>query len=68
MFIFLTNIVQSFTNRLSQDIWQPSVEIVSRYFGKVLDAVVEVASYFIRPPNFDEVPQLIQHNKDKYSR
>ncbi|PON75861.1 Myb/SANT-like domain containing protein [Trema orientale] len=56
----------SFTNRLSQDRWQHSAETVSRYFGKVLDAIVEVASDFIRPPNFDEVPQLIQNNKDKY--
>ncbi|PON70674.1 hypothetical protein TorRG33x02_256100 [Trema orientale] len=57
---------QSFTNHLSQNKWQHSAETVSRYFGKVLDTIVEVASGFIRPPNFDEVPQLTQNNKDKY--
>ncbi|PON96993.1 Myb/SANT-like domain containing protein [Trema orientale] len=45
IFIFLTTIAQFFTNRLSQDRWQYSAETVSRYFGKVLDAIVEVGLY-----------------------
>ena len=66
LFLFLTIVGQSQTNREASDIWQHSGEIVSRWFGKVLRAICELRYDFILPPNYNKVQKFIIDNCHKY--
>lgn len=66
LFVFLTIISQSQTNRESQDVWQHSGETISRRFSEVLDAICALYDDFIKPPNFDKVQHFLRGNRHRY--
>ena len=66
LFMFLTIISQSENSRAAQDDFQHSGETVSRHFTTVLEALCHLQGEFITAPNFEEVPQLIRQNGNKY--
>ena len=58
LFIFLTIVEQCQTNRESQDAWQYSGKMVSRWFTVVLNALCTLKSKFIKPPTMIEFRNL----------
>ncbi|XP_024019014.1 uncharacterized protein LOC112090909 [Morus notabilis] len=66
LFVFLTIISQSQSNREAQDAWQHSGETISRRFTEVLDAICELEEEFIKPPNYDKVPKFLRANRHRY--
>ena len=66
LFLFLTIVGQSQTNREASDVWQHSGETMSRWFGKVLRAICELRYDFILPPNYNKVQKFIIDNCHKY--
>ena len=66
LFIFLTIVCQSQTNREAQDCWQHSAETISRWFNELLEAICELRAEIITPPPYHEVQHFITINSHKY--
>ncbi|XP_024022557.1 uncharacterized protein LOC112091954 [Morus notabilis] len=66
VFVFLTIVAQSQTNRESQDVWQHSGETISRRFSDVLGAICALHDDFIKPPNYDKVSDFVRGNRHRY--
>ncbi|XP_024019242.1 uncharacterized protein LOC112090956 [Morus notabilis] len=66
VFVFLTIVAQSQTNREAQDVWQHSGETISRRFSDVLDAICALHDDFIKPPNYDRVSDFVRDNRHRY--
>ncbi|CAL8163596.1 unnamed protein product [Prunus armeniaca] len=65
--MFLIVLGHGFTNRMVQERFQHSGEMVSRWFGITLDVVCRMAGDIISPqdPQFGRVPDKIKAN-DRY--
>jgi len=66
VFVFLTIVAQSQTNREAQDVWQHSGGTISRRFSEVLDAICALHDDFIKPLNYDIGSDFIRDNRHKY--
>ncbi|XP_031280322.1 uncharacterized protein LOC116138791 [Pistacia vera] len=64
--IFLTTIGKNASNSDCMEDYQHSGEIVSRYVHAVCDAILELTSDFIKPPDFTYVPLEISTNPNYY--
>ncbi|XP_024023365.1 uncharacterized protein LOC21411224 [Morus notabilis] len=42
-------------------------ETISRRFNEVLDAICALHDDFIKPPNYDKVPEFLRANRQRYS-
>ncbi|XP_031255788.1 putative nuclease HARBI1 isoform X3 [Pistacia vera] len=65
--IFLTTVEKNVSNSDCREDYQHSGETISRYVYAVCDAILELTSDFIKPPNFTDVLLQISTNPKYYS-
>ena len=64
--IFIYVISQKAKNRMAMEDWQHSGSTISIVFTRICKAIASLSPIFIKPPNFDDVPDEIQFNPKYY--
>ena len=64
--IFLTIVGKNETIRTMMEDFQHSSETISKHITAVCDAICELKTEFIRPPDFNDVPWEISANRKYY--
>ncbi|KAL5554275.1 hypothetical protein UlMin_041676 [Ulmus minor] len=64
--IFVYVISQKATNRMAMEDWQHSGSTISVVFTRICKAIASLSQTFIKPPNFDAIPDEIQWNPKYY--
>ncbi|KAL5550347.1 hypothetical protein UlMin_000523 [Ulmus minor] len=64
--IFIYVISQKVTNRMAMEDWQHSGSTISIVFTRICKAIASLSPIFIKPPNFDDVPDEIRFNPKYY--
>ncbi len=66
LMLYLTMVAHGDSNRRTQYEWKHSGETVSRYIDTITSHMVQLASRFIVPPDFNTVPTVIANNQRFY--
>lgn len=64
--IFVYVILQKATNQMAMEDWQHSGSTISVVFTRICKAIASLSQTFIKPPNFDAIPDVIQWNPKTY--
>ncbi|KAL5567113.1 hypothetical protein UlMin_030277 [Ulmus minor] len=64
--IFVYVISQKATNRMAMEDWQHSGSTISVVFTRICKAIASLSQTFIKPPNFDAIPDEIRWNPKYY--
>ncbi|KAL5567609.1 hypothetical protein UlMin_024184 [Ulmus minor] len=64
--IFIYVISQKATNRMAMEDWQHSGSTISIVFTRICKAIASLSPIFIKPSNFDDVPDEIRFNPKYY--
>ncbi|KAL5578364.1 hypothetical protein UlMin_020063 [Ulmus minor] len=64
--IFVYVISQKATNRMTMEDWQHSGSTISVVFTRICKAIASLSQTFIKPPNFDAIPNEIRWNPKYY--
>ncbi|KAL5554850.1 hypothetical protein UlMin_037086 [Ulmus minor] len=62
LMIFLFVVGHGASNRDAQETWQRSGSTISKYFGIVLEAIFNMSSEYIRPPDMNNVHHTIRYS------
>ena len=62
LMIFLFVVRHGASNHNFQETWQRSGSTISKYFGRVLEAIFNMSAEYIQPPDMNNVHPKIRYN------